>query len=79
MGDACQARGILYVPDYVINAGGIINVAAEVSGTYDPNWVKSKLDELEITLKSIFAEAERRGVSTDAIANEMARARLNDA
>jgi leucine dehydrogenase len=79
MGDACQARGILYVPDYVINAGGIINVAAEVSGTYDPDWVKSKLDELEITLKSIFAEAERRGVSTDAIANEMARARLNDA
>lgn len=77
MGEACRARGILYVPDYVLNAGGIINVAAEVSGTYDPKWVKSKLDELEVTLKTIFAEAAKQGVSTDSVANEMARERLN--
>lgn len=76
MGEACRQRGILYVPDYVVNAGGIINVAAEVSGTYDPNWVKAKLDELEITLKTIFTQADVRGVSTDRIANEMAEARL---
>lgn len=76
MGEACRKHGILYVPDYVLNAGGIINVAAEVSGTYDPNWVKSKLDDLEITLKTIFTQAAEQDVSTDSVANEMARARL---
>lgn len=76
MGEACRQRGILYAPDYVVNAGGIINVAAEVSGSYEPEWVESKLDELEITLKSIFQKAMEQGVSTHQVADEMARARL---
>jgi len=76
MGDACRETGILYVPDYVLNAGGIINVAAEVSGSYDPSWVRSKLDDLEITLETIFAKAAEQGVSTESIANEMAKERL---
>ena len=76
MGEACRNRGILYAPDYVVNAGGIINVAAEVSGHYDIDWVQSKLDELEVTLKTIFVQAEERGVSTHQVADDMARARL---
>ena len=59
-----------------MNAGGIINVAAEVSGTYDPAWVKSKLDELEVTLMEVFSRAAKQGVSTHKIADEMARARM---
>jgi len=76
MGEACRHRGILYAPDYVVNAGGIINVAAEVSGHYDIDWVQSKLDELEVTLKTIFVQAEELGVSTHQVADDMARARL---
>jgi len=76
MGEACRQRGILYAPDYVVNAGGIINVAAEVSGNFDPEWVKAKLDGLEETLKKVFTRAAERGVSTSLIADEMARARL---
>lgn len=76
MGESCRQRGILYAPDYIVNAGGIINVAAEVSGTYDPEWVSSKLDDLEITLKNIFQLAEERGKPTNVIADEMARKRL---
>jgi len=76
MGEACRERGILYAPDYVINAGGIINVAAEVSGVYDPEWVKSKLEALEKTLKSIFDRAAEQGVSTNVIADQMARERV---
>ncbi|WP_427451051.1 Leu/Phe/Val dehydrogenase [Litorimonas sp. WD9-15] len=76
MGEACRQRGILYAPDYVINAGGIINVAAEVSGTYDPNWVRGKLEGLETTLKSIFDEAAEHQVATTVVADSMARARL---
>lgn len=77
MGEACRQRGILYAPDYVVNAGGIINVAAEVSGTYDPNWVRGKLDALEITLKNIFDQAAEQGLPTNIIADRMARERLH--
>jgi len=76
IGEACRQRGILYAPDYVVNAGGIINVAAEVSGTYDPNWVKTKLDDLEITLKTVFTQAAEQGLPTNVVADRMARERL---
>ena len=76
MGEACRQRGILYAPDYVVNAGGIINVAAEVSGTYDPKWVSAKLDELEITLKNVFSRASDQGLATNIVADRLARERL---
>ena len=76
MGEECRQRGILYAPDYVVNAGGIINVAAEVSGTYDPEWVKVKLDQLEITLKNIFSAASEQGLPTNIVADKLARKRL---
>ena len=76
MGEACRQRGILYAPDYVVNAGGIINVAAEVSGNYDPKWVQSKLQGLENTLKNIFDESAKQQLPTNVIADNMARERL---
>lgn len=76
MGEACRQRGILYAPDYVVNAGGIINVAAEVSGTYDPEWVKKKLDELEITVKNIFVTASDKDLPTNIVADALAREKL---
>ncbi len=76
MGEACQQRGILYAPDYVVNAGGIINVAAEVSGTYDPEWVLQKLEDLEKTLKNVFVLASEQGLPTNVVADNLARERL---
>lgn len=76
MGEACRARGILYAPDYVVNAGGIINVAAEVSGTYDPKWVSEKLEGLELTLKNIFVMASESRLPTNVVADKLARERL---
>ena len=76
MGEACRQRGILYAPDYVVNAGGIINVAAEVSGTYDPKWVEAKLDGLEVTLENIFSLASEQGLATNIVADKLARERL---
>ncbi|MGB3455632.1 MAG: Glu/Leu/Phe/Val dehydrogenase dimerization domain-containing protein [Litorimonas sp.] len=76
MADALAARGILYAPDYVINAGGIINIAAEVSGDYDPDWVAEKLDQLEATLDEVFSRAASEGRTTAAVADEMARDRM---
>jgi leucine dehydrogenase len=77
-------RGILYLPDYVINGGGIINVAGEIRAldrdeAFDPAWVDAKLARLMQTLDEVLdrSKAERR--PSDQIANEMARARISGA
>ncbi len=69
-------RGILYAPDYVANGGGIINVAAEVSGAYDETWVDGKVAALGVTLTEIFDRAERAGRPPSAVADEIARERI---
>ena len=79
IGDALLKRGILYAPDYVINGGGIINVAAEISGTYRTGWVASKLDRLVETLQHVFERAESEGAATNRIADEIARTRIRSA
>lgn len=76
MAQELHNRGILYCPDYVVNGGGIINVASELSGTYDIGWVDSKLDGLVDTLKDIFTESERTGRNTDAVAETIALSRI---
>lgn len=76
MGDALHKRGIVYCPDYVLNGGGIINVAAELSGRYDPAWVDAKLDALARTLGAVFDAAQDSGRPTHIVAEEMALSRI---
>lgn len=76
MGAELLKRDILYCPDYVLNAGGIINVAAEVSGTYDYGWVDGKIEGLRATLQEVFARSDASARPTNEIADEMARERL---
>ncbi len=75
-GEALVRAGILYAPDYVINAGGIISVAHEYRG--DAGWaqVKAEIDRIPARLTEIFERARREGRATSAVADEMARARL---
>jgi leucine dehydrogenase len=75
-GDALMRAGILYAPDYVINAGGIISVAHEYRG--DAGWaqVKAEIDKIPARLTEIFERARREGRPTSAIADQMARERL---
>lgn len=77
MGDRLREQGILYAPDYVINGGGIINVAAEISGTYDPAWVEAKVQRLVLTLGEVLDRARSDGRSTNRVADEMARKRIS--
>ncbi|MGI4875865.1 MAG: Leu/Phe/Val dehydrogenase [Janthinobacterium lividum] len=72
-GARLQARGILYAPDYVINAGGIINVVAEYLGEGDAESVATRIAAIEPRLAAIFAEADSSGRTTDAVADSMAR------
>lgn len=76
MGANLHRNNILFAPDYVINAGGIINIASEISGTYDRNWVNGKLDELEATTNDVFVQAKRKNRAPHDVADEMARQRL---
>ena len=73
-GARLAARGILYAPDYVINAGGIINVVAEYLGHGDAAYVAEHIARIEGRLADIFAEADTSGRPTDAVADAMARA-----
>ena len=77
IGQALMERDILYCPDYVLNAGGIINVASEVSGTYNYDWVDGKLEGLRLTLQEIFNRSDASGRPTNEIADEMAKERLS--
>ena len=77
MGSELLSKGILYCPDYVINAGGIINIASELSGTYSPDWVDGKLRGLKATLKDVFVKADKETRATNLVADEMAVKRIN--
>lgn len=74
-GGALAERRILYAPDYVINAGGLINVYGELRG-YDAETAKRKAREIYDTLLSIFRIAEDEGLPTSQAADRLARQRL---
>lgn len=74
-GEQLRARGILYAPDFVINAGGMIRVASERTG-YDQDFVDRGVEGIGRTLQAIFESAEAAGVPTQTAALRHARARL---
>jgi len=84
IGDILFQRGVLYAPDYVVNGGGIINVAAEMNarlsgGAYDPAWVETKLARLIETFEEILERSANEGRSTHLIADAIAEARIQAA
>jgi leucine dehydrogenase len=77
-------RGVLYAPDYVINGGGIINVAGEIRAldageAFDPAWVEGKLSRLIETLGEVLDRSRQENRPTHEVANEIARARISGA
>ena len=76
MGQILHDKGILYCPDYVVNGGGIINIAGEIEGNYNKDWVEEKLEGLETTLAEIIARASKTNRPTNEIADEMAQTRI---
>jgi leucine dehydrogenase len=74
-GSALQAAGILYAPDYVINAGGIISVSREYHGGSEAQ-VQNDIQAIAGRLTEIFERARRENRTTNAVADQMARERL---
>ncbi|UCC26133.1 MAG: Glu/Leu/Phe/Val dehydrogenase [Gemmatimonadales bacterium] len=77
-GDAVANEGILYAPDYVINAGGLINVYGELK-EWSPERSKRKAGEIYTTLLQIFERAEAEGVPTAEAADRVAETRIERA
>jgi leucine dehydrogenase len=77
-GARLSARDILYAPDYVINAGGIINVSHEYYGGSSDDRVRADIEKIPLRLQTLFAEANETGRPTNELADEYAR-RLIDA
>ena len=78
---ALTQRGMLYAPDFVINGGGIINVAAEIRAVqagepYYVAWVDAKLDRLTQTLEEVLDRAEAEARPTQDVAIDLAKARI---
>lgn len=76
-GDLLMKRGILYAPDYVINAGGLINVTYEyMGGHYDRDVALERVSKIYDTLMEVFHLAEERKCPTSEAADKIAEARF---
>ncbi|MFE5945020.1 Leu/Phe/Val dehydrogenase [Streptomyces sp. NPDC056480] len=71
-------RGILYAPDYVVNAGGVIQVADELHG-FDFDRCKKKATKIFDTTLEIFARAKADGIPPAAASDRIAEQRMADA
>jgi leucine dehydrogenase len=72
-GAALQARGILYAPDYVINAGGIINVALQYLEDADSSTVDDKIAGIPDRLNRIWTQSADTGQTPAEVADAMAQ------
>jgi leucine dehydrogenase len=75
-GQALQLAGVLYAPDYIINAGGIISVAREYYGGGTEAQVTAEIEGIPARLTEIFERARRENRPTNAVADQMARERI---
>ena len=72
-GERLHARNILYAPDYVINAGGIINVCTEYLGDGDATLVRRRIEGIPVRLEQIWSEGAETGRDPAAVADAMAQ------
>ena len=74
-GDELEARGILYAPDYVANAGGVINVYTELAGWTSARSFR-KADEIYDTIRRVFEIARVQKIPTYLAADRLAEQRI---
>ena len=77
-GEMLRGAGIVYVPDYVANGGGLVSCAAEWYGT-DRTQVEPDVLRIEETVAHILADADAAGITTNVAADRLAQARLRAA
>jgi leucine dehydrogenase len=68
-------KGIIYAPDFALNAGGVINCYSEVKGL-SPEWAMNKAEEIYNTIGNIVKRSSAENIPTYQIANKMAEERI---
>src|SRR5690606_15170106 len=76
IGDELQRRGVLYAPDYAVNAGGVMNVALEITG-YNRERAMRMMRTIYHNLARIYEIAERDNIPTYKAADRMAEERID--
>ena len=74
-GQILHEKGIVYAPDYVINAGGVINVADELYG-YNRDRAMKRVETIYASLEKIFAISKEQDIPTYLAANHLAEQRI---
>lgn len=74
-GSQLYKQGVLYAPDYVINAGGLINLACEIDG-YNPDKALDRVRGIADILRKVFTLSRQEGIAPHEASEQMALARL---
>lgn len=77
-GNLCKAKGILYAPDFLINAGGIINVYYEIIDNYNRERAYKHAERIYDFTLNIFETAEQQNINTHEAALQVALKRIQD-
>ena len=75
-GEELHRRGVLYAPDYLINAGGIINVSAEIGATYSADRAREKTERIYELMSQVAHVSKTEEISTSRAADRIAEKRL---
>lgn len=75
-GEELHRRGILYAPDYIINAGGIISVAAEIGAGYNADQAREKTERIYEIIGRVVQMSKLEEISTSRAADQLAETRL---
>jgi leucine dehydrogenase len=76
MGDVLHSRSIVYAPDFVINAGGVINIAEELGRPYDAERARASVERIADTLTAVFERSRRDGIAPHVAADRLAEERI---
>ena len=74
---ALHGRGILYAPDFIINAGGVINISLEMAGDYDETLAAERVGRIYETLQGVIRKASSGDVTTAQAADRLAEERID--
>ncbi|NDW20732.1 Glu/Leu/Phe/Val dehydrogenase [Alteromonas hispanica] len=78
MGELLSQRGILYAPDYVINAGGVIDIFHQRMESSSNEALRAHIEQIGDTLKEIYVRAKKENTATNRIANVIAEERFSN-
>ena len=75
-GEELHRRGIIYAPDFLINAGGIINAAAEIGQPYNPDRSRQQTERIYEQMATVLTTSGKKEISTARAADLLAEERL---